>query len=92
MTAPQMIDYDYHREEARRLRVEAKRDFMSGAQLGRRISTFGTAFAVAGALFWATMLTTPPTSEAAKVEAVSIRALQMNAAPALPMAVSGHAN
>lgn len=68
MTQP-MIDFDYHRSEAIRLRAEAVAGFVSRhrlpERLGRKLSVFGAALGLAGAMFLATMLTAPPKTEAA---------------------------
>ena len=64
-----MIDYDYHRSEAIRLRAEAVAGFVSRHRLpqrvGRKLALFGAALGLASAMFLTTMLTVPPKTEAA---------------------------
>jgi ABC-type enterobactin transport system permease subunit len=64
-----MIDYDYRRSDAVRLRAETVSDFVSRhrlpQRLGRKLAVFGAALGLAGAMFLTTMLTAPPKTEAA---------------------------
>ncbi len=64
----QPIDYDFHRQRA----LRERHAFIRGAlpslspNLKRRATVFVTASAVASGAFWATMLTNPPPTVAAK--------------------------
>lgn len=58
----------------------------------RRMALFGAAFAVAATAFAAVMLTSPPVSEAARIEGISIQSLQAKAPLSLGTAESGHEN
>ena len=68
MTQP-MIDYDYDRSGAIRMRAEMVSGFLKRTRMGERIGSkfaaFGAALAVATGLFWATMLTSPAPTQAA---------------------------
>lgn len=85
------IDCEYYALRARERRSAYERQTTSLRQVvplrsktKRRLGMFGAAFAVATGAFWATMLTTPPTTEAAN-PGFSISDLQRNAPRDLSM-------
>jgi len=75
MTQP-MIDHDYDRREAIRLRAEMVSGFLqrtrTGERIGRKLAAFGAALMVATGMFWATMLTSPPSTEAADTQPAAV--------------------
>lgn len=56
----------------------------------RNLGLFATAFLLATGAFWLTMLTSPPTTEAAPHASMDIKALTVKASP--PMAADYTAN
>ena len=82
------IDFDGYRNEAMRLRAEyvsgRLADRKSPGIMSRRVSLALTAFALATAAFWATMLTSPPTTEASGTVSYGVQELMRNAPLDLP--------
>jgi len=64
-----MIDYDYDRSGAIRLRAEMVSGFLKRTRIGKRngnkFAAVGAVLAAGTGVFWTTMLTSPPTTEAA---------------------------
>ena len=58
----------------------------------RRMALFGAAFALATAAFAGVMLTSPPTSEAARLDGISVQDLHARAPLDLGSAETGHEN
>src|SRR4051812_32640915 len=65
MTRP-MIDYDYDRSGAIRLRAEMVSGFLKRTRIGKRngnkFAAVGAVLAAGTGVFWTTMLTSPPTT------------------------------
>ena len=87
------IDVEFYSQQAHRERSVYVRQTLSPLKLlisttaKGRVTAFAAAFAVASGAFWATMLTSPPTTEAAN-PALSISELQRKAPVDLPTMMS----
>ena len=85
-----LYNYELHRQRAVRERGTYLRDTLSSSlpsvspRTKRRLSLFAAAFAVATGAFWATMLTSPPVTEAAN-PGFSLLELHRNAPLSLPL-------
>ena len=89
------IDCDFYIQQSRARRAEAKHEVSSPAgspQTKRHFKTFAAAFALATGLFWATMLSSPPVSQAnSSSSSLSTSDLQQGAARSLPI-LEAHAH
>ena len=71
-----IIDYDRYRTRAQCLRREYTRELFTkgravAASSTGRLGVFAAAFGLATAVFWATMLTSPPVTEATTVRGIT---------------------